>query len=673
MKHKPTYEELEQRVRELEQAESKRMQVERENKKNQELLSDLISKVPGVLFQLYSRPDGKMGMYYVSDRSKELFGLKADCDGFFERFTELVISHYRKDFISSIKKVTEEVVPWNFEGVLQKPTGDRIWFAAYSTPSIRDAEILLNGIMLDITERKRAEENLNQKLELLKITESMANIGSWEWDVHNDRAYWSEELFRIFGRDPAEGAPPFAQQSKLYGTGDIARLRDGVEGCIKRGTPYEIEVRAIRSDGEIRHCVSRGQPQYDENGKVFRLVGSFQDITERKQVEKEKEELHRRLIQSQKMESIGNLAGGIAHDFNNILTSIIGFTELSFDEAERGSILEENLQKVYSAGKRAKELVNQILAFARQSEGEVEPLQPSVIANEVLKFIRSSIPTTIEIKQTLNSDSFVMGNPTQIYQVFMNLCANAAYAMEDSGGLMELSIKDITISPGSYGNRARLETGDYIQIKVSDNGTGIPPEIIHAIFEPYFTTKRPGEGTGMGLAMVQGIIEAYGGDITVDSVPGKGSTFNVYLPITIKRKTNHFYKTEDLPSGTERILFVDDEAPIAIMGKRILERLGYSVEAITNSVEALELFKSKPNDFDLVISDMTMPNLTGDMLATELLAIRPDIPVILCTGYSKKVTETSAKEIGIKAFAYKPIEKAELAKTIRKVLDGVNA
>ena len=287
MKDKPTYEELEQRVKELEKAESKRIQAESELKRNQELLSEMTSKIPGVLIQFYSRPDGKIGLYYVSDSSEELFGLKADRDGFFERFTELVIPEYRKDLLASVQKATEKVVQWTFEGVLQKPTGDRIRFAGYSTPSIRDTEIVFNGIILDITERKRTEEILHQKHELLKITESMANIGSWEWDVHNDRAYWSEELFRIFGRDPAEGAPPFAKQSKLYGTGDIERLREGVETCIKHGTPYEIEVRAIRSDGEIRHCVSRGQPQYDENGKVFRLVGSFQDITERKQTEVE--------------------------------------------------------------------------------------------------------------------------------------------------------------------------------------------------------------------------------------------------------------------------------------------------------------------------------------------------------------------------------------------------
>ncbi len=287
MKDRPTYEELEQRVRELEQAESKRLQAEIEAKRNKELLSEMTSKFPGVLFQLYSRPDGKMGLYFVSDRSAEFFGLKADHDGFLERFTKLVKPEYRKAFLASIQKATEEVVPWNFEGVLQKPTGDHIWFAGYSTPSVRDTEIVFNGIILDISERKRTEEVLNQKHELLKTTASMANIGSWEWDVHDDRAYWSEELFRIFGRDPTEGAPPFAEQSKLYGTGDIERLREGVERCIKHGIPYEIEVRAIRSDGEIRHCVSRGQPQYDENGEVFRLVGSFQDITERKQAEVE--------------------------------------------------------------------------------------------------------------------------------------------------------------------------------------------------------------------------------------------------------------------------------------------------------------------------------------------------------------------------------------------------
>lgn len=262
-----------------------------------------------------------------------------------------------------------------------------------------------------------------------------------------------------------------------------------------------------------------------------------------------------------------------------------------------------------------------------------------------------------------------MGNQTQVHQVIMNLCTNAAYAMELDGGILNVSLDDSMVDR-EYARKIGLKHDNYIELSVSDTGTGIPPEIINSIFEPYFTTKESGEGTGMGLAMVHGIVESYGGKITVESVLGKGTTFTIYLPVTRKRKTRRSYEPEKLPKGTERILFVDDEATIAKMGSQVLRQLGYLVTTRTSSIEALKLFRSRLNDFDLIITDMTMPNMTGDKLAIEMIKVRPDIPVILCTGYSKKITDESAFEMGIKALAYKPIVKADLAKTIRKVLDG---
>jgi len=406
-----------------------------------------------------------------------------------------------------------------------------------------------------------------------------------------------------------------------------------------------------------------------ENGVPKRAIAVVHDLTAIRQAEEEKKQLEIQLHQSQKMESIGNLAGGIAHDFNNILSSIIGFTELSLDEVEKGTHIEDNLQEVYTAGKRAKDLVRQILAFARQSGEELKPIQVDTIAAEVLKFIRSSIPTTIEIKQNIEGDSLIMGNATQVHQILMNLFTNAAHAMENKGGILEFSLKDIVMDRGVNREKLGLEPGNYIEIKISDTGTGIAPEIIGFIFDPYFTTKGPGEGTGMGLAMVHGIIENYGGKISVDSKPGQGTVFTIYLPVTGKRQEHRPYQPETLPTGKERILFVDDEAPIAKMGAQNLERLGYTVSIRTSSIEALALFRTKPNDFDLVITDMTMPNMTGDRMAIELMQIRPDIPVILCTGYSKNISEESASEIGIKAFIYKPIVNADLSITVRKVLD----
>lgn len=394
------------------------------------------------------------------------------------------------------------------------------------------------------------------------------------------------------------------------------------------------------------------------------------EIEERKKSEAQTRELENKLIQAHKLESIGTLAGGIAHDFNNILSSILGFTELALGEVEKGTMLEDDLQEVYAGGKRARELVKQILAFARQSEEETKPVQVSLIVKELLKFIRSSIPTTIEIKSDINSQSLVIGNGTQIHQVLMNLCTNAAHAMESTGGVLKVCLEDEFIDKESEMINAGLNEGEHLRIEVSDTGTGIDPSLIGSIFEPYFTTKEIGEGTGMGLAVVHGIIESYNGKILVESKVGEGTVFKIYLPTTSRRVDYIPYEKEDFPKGNEKILFIDDEAPIAKMGSQMLSRLGYEVTTRISGIDALELFRKKPDYFDLVITDMTMPNITGTVLSKELLKLNPDIPIILCTGYSKSITAETARKLGIKAFGYKPFIQADLAKTVRDVLDG---
>jgi len=425
---------------------------------------------------------------------------------------------------------------------------------------------------------------------------------------------------------------------------------------------YESQIKG--GDGSLHNVLLNKATYTDEKGIVSGLIGAMIDITQRKEMEK-------RLQQSQKMEAIGTLAGGIAHDFNNILSAILGYSELALDEVETGSGLEDDLQEIYVAGKRAKDLVGQILAFARQTDDALTPLQIKPLAKEVLKFIRASVPAIIEIKQNIQSDAYIMGSPTQVHQILMNLCTNAVDAMADTAGFISIDVIDIKINDTPLVSGLNLKSGDYIEIKVSDAGTGISQEIIGSIFDPYFTTKLSGEGTGLGLAVVHGIVQAHGGRITVDSTVGKGTTFTVWLPITQKMKIHQGYILEELPTGSEKILFVDDEVPICKMGGQMLGRLGYSVTTKTSSLDVLALFKSNPDDFDLVITDLMMPDMTGEQLAVEMIKIRSDIPIILCTGYTQKISENSASKTGIKAFVPKPIIKADLAKIVRKVLDEI--
>lgn len=399
------------------------------------------------------------------------------------------------------------------------------------------------------------------------------------------------------------------------------------------------------------------------SGKSISKLTIARDITESKEIEAQ-------LYQARKMGSIGTLAGGIAHDFNNILSGIIGYTELALDSVERESQLYNNLQEVFRAGNRARDLVKQILTFSRQTVQDLKPVQARHIINEALKFLRASLPTSTEIRRNTQSDALVLADPTQIHQIIMNLCTNANHAMQEKGGVLEIKLEEVELGADFTAFHPDMKPGTYLNLTVSDTGKGMPPDVLERIFDPFFTTKETGEGTGMGLSVVHGIIRSYGGAITAYSKPGQGSTFKVYLPIIETSKEALAGPEESIPTGSERILFVDDESVLVNMGKQIFESLGYDVATRTSSIEALELFKNQPDRFDMVITDMTMPNMTGEDLAQELMRIKPNIPIILCTGFSAKIDDQKANSQGIRALVLKPIVKREIATTVRKVLDG---
>jgi len=395
------------------------------------------------------------------------------------------------------------------------------------------------------------------------------------------------------------------------------------------------------------------------------------EIEERKQAEEEKYRLHEQLQQAQKMEAIGTLAGGIAHDFNNILSAIIGFSELAINEAPKETKLYENMEQVLKAGHRAKDLVKQILAFSRKGAQEEKPVSVVPIVEEVLKLLQASLPATIEIRQSYGTDlGAVMADPTQLHQVLMNLCTNAAHAMREKGGVLDVKLSRIDLDSEFAAIHTVVKPGPHVKLTVSDTGHGMSPEVLKKIFEPYFTTKERGEGTGMGLAVVLGIVESYGGTITAKSELGKGAAFDVLIPILDATAEKKYEEPKMLPSGTERILFVDDEQFLIDIADQMLTRLGYNVTTRISSVEALKLFESDPDRFDLVITDMDMPNMSGDSLAQTLIKIRSDIPIILCTGYSDRIDKKRAKGLGIKAFAMKPIVMRDVAVIVRKVLDS---
>jgi len=433
---------------------------------------------------------------------------------------------------------------------------------------------------------------------------------------------------------------------------------------------FEIECINRTLKGNDRYLLIKSSipPGYEESWeKVFISV---YDLTERMEAEKERKALGRQLRQAQKMEAVGTLAGGIAHDFNNILSAVIGFTEMAMEDAPPDTDLSHNMEQVLQAGLRAKHLVQQILAFSRQSEHEMKPVQLDRIIQEACELLRASLPTTIDIHTDIQTDAFTMGDPTQMHQVLMNLCTNAGHAMRDRGGQLSIVLREATADEIQDTRLPGMTAEAYLQLVVQDTGHGIPGNIMDRIFDPFFTTKEHAEGTGMGLSVAHGIIKSHDGSIDVESQPGQGTTFRIYLPKILRRTKDDHRHALPMPPGNERVLFVDDEIMLVDMSQQILQRLGYQVTACTSSVEALQHFQNDPAAFDLIITDMTMPHMTGKELATEILKINPGLPIILCTGFSETITEEAAKHIGIQAFILKPIVMSDLAVTMRKVLDG---
>jgi len=441
---------------------------------------------------------------------------------------------------------------------------------------------------------------------------------------------------------------------------DLKQMIDDIGTHPERYVSNENE--NIRRNGERVRVAWMNKAIYDDESRVKEILCVGIDITQKWQLEK-------RLAQAQKMEAIGTLAGGIAHDFNNILSAIMGYTELSLIDIPPDSAVRKNLKQVLKAGGRAKELVQQILTYSRQRENEMQPVKINLIVNEALKLLRASLPSTIRINNNITSNLAVMSDPTNIHQVIMNLCTNAGHAIQENGGLLEVSLSDVALDADFVKDHPGMNPGKYVVLTVSDTGHGMSPEVIERIFDPFFSTKKKGEGTGMGLSVVHGIVKSHGGTLTVDSTPGQGSVFKAFFPAIESEWVPDNEHADLMVTGTENILFVDDEAFQADIARQMLSRLGYRLTTCTSSSEALELFRQSAEKFDLVITDMTMPQMTGDVLARELISIRPGIPIIVCTGYSDRIDTDIANEIGIRELLMKPVVMKDIAQSIRRVLD----
>jgi len=521
--------------------------------------------------------------------------------------------------------------------------------------------VMLNSLKTALTSEQKTATQLRAKREELMAIFKASPDPVLVFDRLDYVQYLNDAFTSTFGwrlNEVQNKKIPFIPKDQLKISSDMFSTDTGK----LRNTPIRFESKRHTKDGRLLNVLLSAAPIKKNGGGIVGSVVNIKDITESKKLELN-------LQQAQKMESIGTLAGGIAHDFNNILSPIMGHTEMLLMDTSENNSFKDSLNQIYNASIRARDLVKQILAFSRQDSNERTLMKMQPIIKEALKLIRSTIPTTIEIKQDIDPKcGKIKADPIQIHQILMNLSTNAYHAMEKTGGELKVNLKEMEL--GQYDIIApHMKTGLYACLSISDNGIGMDKELTQKIFDPFFTTKAIGKGTGMGLSVVHGIVTAMGGNIHVYSELEKGTDIHIYFPIEKNpvEKQNTQVETP-IQGGTEHILFVDDEKSITAIGGQMLERLGYQVTSYTSSLEALEVFRSNFNTFDVVITDMAMPNMPGDILSREMMKIRHDIPIILCTGFSETMSEEKAGSLGIKGFLLKPIVMKDLDLKIREIV-----
>ena len=632
----------------------------RKRKQAERRYTDLVANISGAVYSCYC--DRDWTMKFISDEVEKLTGYPASdfIQNKVRSFASIIFPDDRQTVEDTIFDSAKQGVSWDIEYRIVHRNGDIRWFHERGQ-SVKSGKRIfcLDGVFFDATERKRSEEEL---LKLAAIIEQVAEtivITDTDGVIQYVNPAFSSLTGYSYGE--AVGRKPSILKSGKQTQDYYKKLWDTIiSGEVWRG-----HFKNKKKDGRLFEEDVTITPIKNKKGAIINYVGVKRDVTQEIL-------LAGQLRQAQKMESIGTLAGGIAHDFNNILSAIIGYSELSIEKLESFPEIQKSLQQVLFAAHRAEDLVSQILTFSRSAKIEKKVIKTSPIVKETCKFLRASLPTTIEIKQNIDvKNDWIFADPTQFHQILMNLCTNAGYAMKRKGGAMEVMLEEVSIKKKDLITFQGLDIGAYLKLTVKDTGPGINKENIERIFDPYFTSKEKGEGTGLGLAVVHGIVVDCGGAIKVHSEPGRGTEFHILFPLI--KQASDADPVENLnvfPTGTERILFVDDEEDLNRIVKLVLEKLGYKVTIFSDAEEAVETFKSTANLYDLILTDKTMPKINGFQLAERVRKIRPEIPIIMCSGFVEKNDYHRMAQANINRFILKPFRKQNLAETVRSVLNG---
>ncbi len=634
-------------------------------------------------YKVLDAPDGKTGL-----------------EVFFREEPDLVLVDLRMmevdglDVLSEIKAKSPEtpVIIISGTGVIADVVEAlRLGAWDYLLKPIEDMSVLIHAVEKALERARLISENTKYQHHLEAVVASRTrqlNTANRDLNAANIRLKKSEEKYRLLFETMLHGfaiCEPVLSESKIvdYRFREVNPAFEQITG-ISALDARKMTVTDVFPGAEEKWLSQSGQKnmvaepvQFEYNaaaiGKYFeilsyrprpdQIVFVISDITDRKNLEMQ-------LIQAQKMEAIGSLAGGVAHDFNNILGAIMGYAELAIFEVGIAGTAKGKLEQMLSSCHRAKDLVAQILSFSRQSSPEKRPVKAHLVVKEAMKLLRAALPTTIDFQMNVETQSaIIMADPTQLHQIVMNLCTNAHHAMREKGGTLSVDLSAVIFETEKSISGVLLSSGQYLKLTVADTGEGMDPVVAERIFDPYFTTKRKGEGTGLGLSVVRGIAEKHGGAVAVKTKPGGGTSFKVYFPLAESQSEEEKQEFDLLECGTERLLFVDDEEILVDIGKDLLERLGYSVTISISAEKALDLFKADPDGFDLVITDMTMPGMTGDVMASRMLDIRPDLPVIVCTGYSESLEGKKPRDLGFKGVIMKPLILEKLSGAIRDALD----
>jgi PAS domain S-box-containing protein len=674
MSTKPTYAELEKRLKALAQSKAESKLTEKALKESEERYNALFNRS----FDCVFINDFEGNFLDANTAALDLLGYAKN-----EIQSLSYASLIREDQLPTALESMQEIIDTGaqkniLELELVRKNGEVVCIETKGALIYRDEKpYAIMGIARDISHRKRVEADLENQNRLMMSLLDNLQVGVFMVAAPNGKPLLANKrATELLGRgimadatknNIAEVYAAYQLGTDNYYPKDQMPIVRGLQG----ESHYINDMLVVHPDGTEVILEVFGSPVRDKQDNIVASLVSFTDITDRKKATEEKERLQGQLRQAQKLEAIGTLAGGIAHDFNNILGIILGNTELALDDVPEWNPTHFNLEEIKTAGLRAKDIVRQLLNFSRKAAPKKQILNMTPVLLDAIKFLRSTIPAFIDIRQNIQADAdAILADATQIHQVMLNLCTNASQAMAQTGGIIKIIVRNIALTGESVEKYPDLVEGDYVMVAVSDTGPGIDPEIQNRIFDPYFTTKTVDQGSGMGLAVVHGIVTDHNGGVYVDSEPGNGATFTLFFPVATEKPERVTETKARIPLGKETILLVDDEAGMLTMGQNLIGRLGYTVECALTPFEAQKKIRSDPNRFDLVITDMTMPQMTGVALSKIIKAIRRDLPVIICTGHSDLIDEEKAKEMGFAAYIMKPMSTQDIAGIIRDVLDN---